>query len=513
MKFYLATLGCKVNQYESHALREAWLGRGWQEAEAPEQADMILVNSCAVTAKAVADVRGSVRRLHRAAPGASIVVTGCAAEVLAGELADLPGVSAVVGQSRKEELIGAAWERMLPMADSEGEPRRPEIVSGMGSAVDSPESDVENADASPFPAFAVSGYDRSRAVLKVQDGCSHRCTYCIVPLTRGKARSREVEDSLNEAKRLLAAGFREIVISGVNLRQYGRDLAEGAGRDGMRSGYDFWDLLARLDRELSPEWAGRARFRVSSLEPGQLGQKALDVLGESRMAAPHLHLSLQSGSPSVLKRMGRGHYDPAGMPEFFARLREVWPVFGLGADLLTGFPGESEGEFQEGLELCRILPLTYAHVFPYSRRPGTAAAAMVGQLPAAVKKERAAVLRAMVQEKKQDFLRVLLGVPLMWVVFEDRGEGDESESVGEEGRDNGMRRGQDEGSNYEHVGGQKKAGYANFVASRGVNEFYADCRLDDGPGAEGGPPSRVLTRVCPLRVEAGMLITAHSEAL
>ena len=210
MRFYLATLGCKVNQYESHALREAWSVQGCLELATPESADVILVNSCAVTARAVADVRNTVRRLHRAAPQASIIVTGCAAEVLAKDLADLPGVSAVIGQSRKEDLI-------------EGPLKQP------AAAVPQPEKEI--APLPPFPAFSVTGYDRSRAVLKVQDGCSHRCAYCIVPLARGRARSRDMQESLNEAKQLLASGFREIVISGINLRQYGRDFTEQPGRE------------------------------------------------------------------------------------------------------------------------------------------------------------------------------------------------------------------------------------------------------------------------------------------
>ena len=490
VSFYLATLGCKVNQYESQALREAWSMRGWLEAQAPEQAEVILVNSCAVTARAVADVRNAVRRLHRAAPESSIIVTGCAAEVLEKELAGLPGVRAVIGQSRKEELLADFRRHVLA---PEG---FPPVEAHAGASPAGPASEKRKGrGALPFPAFAVSGYDRSRAVLKVQDGCSHGCTYCIVPLTRGRARSRTMEDSLDEARRLLKAGFREIVISGVNLRQYGRDLPEASGRGG-KAGNDFWDLLARLDRELGPEWAGQARLRVSSLEPGQLGPKALDVLGASRMAAPHLHLSLQSGSPSVLRRMGRGHYDPATLPEFFARLRAVWPVFGLGADLLTGFPGESEGEFRDGLELCQSLPLTYAHVFPYSRRPGTAAAAMDGQLPPALKKERAAALRAMVREKKRAFLQSLLNQPLMRVVFEDRGEppGDDAAEAGPEDAAAGK-------------GPAREAVPPAFW--RGVNEFYADCRLDAANAANASidpPLPRVLTPVRPVRVEADALV-------
>jgi MiaB/RimO family radical SAM methylthiotransferase len=437
MRFYLVTLGCKVNQYESRALREAWLRRGWQESPIPEGADLLVLNSCAVTGAAVADVRGAVRRLHRVAPQGAIVITGCAAEVLADEMAKLPGVTAVIGQSRKEELLRDDWAGEAPLAAPEDP----------GSA------------AALFPAFALSGADRSRALLKVQDGCSHRCAYCVVPLARGEPRSRSFAASLAEAERLLAAGFREIVISGVNLRHYGRELT-GPARD-------FWDLLRHLDQRLGPAWAGRARLRISSLDPGQLGQKALDTLGESRMISPHLHLSLQSGSPSVLARMRRGHYTPESVTAFCGALRGIWPIFGLGADLLVGFPGESKAEFEESLNLCRSLPLSYAHVFPYSRRPGTAAAAMTGQLPIAEKKARTAALRFLIREKKHFFLHSLLNLPLLRVVFEDRS-------------------GQD------------------AFSFRGVNEFYADCRLQ----AAVVPETRVLSPVVPLRVENAALLVA-----
>ena len=459
--FYLATLGCKVNQYESHALREAWLQKGWREASTPEAAALVLVNSCAVTAKAVADVRATVRRLHRAAPQADIIITGCAAEAMHDELAALPGVTQVVGQSRKADLLDRLPETHDESAISQDQP------GGQG-------------DVSAFPGFAVSGYDRSRAVLKIQDGCSHRCTYCIVPLTRGKACSRPAADSLAEARRLLASGFREIGISGVNLRQYGRDLA---------SPHDFWDFLEELDNTLAPEWAGRARFRISSLEPGQLGEKALRVLGNSRLIAPHLHLSLQSGSPSVLRRMGRGHYDPASIGDFLKSLRGFWPVFGLGADILTAFPGETPAEFQETCDLCSSLPLTYAHVFPYSKRPGTAAAAMSGQLPSAVKKERALVLRTLIQEKKQNFLQSLLNLPVVHVVFEGRDDEEEQAS----------------GTH------PTQQGPANALL-RGVSEFYADCIMEPGNTEavqkkdSAIPKVYAITPTRPVRVENDLLV-------
>ena len=306
----------------------------------------------------------------------------------------------------------------------------------------------------PVPAragwqpFAISGYDRARPVLKVQDGCSHRCTYCVVPLARGRSVSRDPAEVLAEAERLLMAGFREIVLGGINLRQYGTDLP---GRP------DFWDLLAGLERALAPRWADRVRLRLSSLEPGQLGSKALDVLGASRLVCPHLHLSLQSGDPEVLRRMGRGHYRPEQALEFSRELAAVWPVFGLGADLLVGFPGETAGQFGNTLALARALPLSYAHVFPYSPRPGTPAADLDGQVPQEEKKARAASLRAVTSARKRAFLKVLAGGgPLSVLVENAEGEG--------------------------------------------VSEHYAPCRV------EGVSAVRALVRARPVGLEGGRVL-------
>ena len=434
--FHALTLGCKINQYETEAVREAWLARGWREAADPAEASVLLINSCAVTARAVADVRQAVARMHRAAPQGRIVVTGCAAQVLREDIAALPGVADVVGQQAKVSLlrydpeIGAAGAH-----EPNGEDGGDDLSVGDGA----------------FPAFRIDGFTRSRPVLKVQDGCSHRCTYCIVPLARGAARSRDPREALAEARRLLDAGFRELIVSGVNLRQYGRDLPGG--------GPDFWDLLAFLERELAPQWAGRARLRISSLEPGQLGERALDVLAESRLVAPQLHLSLQSGSPGVLRRMGRGHYRPEPLLDFVRELAQVWPLFGLGADILTGFPGETDAEFGETLDFVGALPLTYAHVFPYSRRPGTPAAVMEGQLPQEVKKRRAAELRGAVAAKKATFLHRLLAEPRLLVAPE------------------GAR------------------------GVKGVCEYYAECRFTGGrrPAAPAGQGDLVPVR--PLAVE------------
>lgn len=377
MRFYIHSLGCKINQYESQAIREAWLAQGMVEAAAPGEADLVLTLTCAVTAKAVADSRGTVRRSARQAPGARLVVAGCASQVDPEAFQALSDRVVVVSQAAKPGLCRSP---LAPVA----------------------------AGARSWPDLAVSGSARARPVLKIQDGCSHACTYCIVPRARGTARSRPSGDILAEAGRMLAAGHRELVLSGINLGQFRLD-----GQGG-----DFWDLVAALERDLAPEWAGRARVRLSSLDPGMLGAKALDTLAASRLVCPHLHLSLQSADPGVLAAMGRGHYDVRDILDFLDGLGRCWPVYALGVDLLTGFPGESDQAFAATLEFCRLAPLTYAHVFPYSRRPGTVAAKAPGQIPHAVKKARAAALRQAADEREAAFAARLAGLPAVCVAVE-----------------------------------------------------------------------------------------------
>ncbi|OIQ51174.1 Threonylcarbamoyladenosine tRNA methylthiotransferase MtaB [Pseudodesulfovibrio hydrargyri] len=424
--FHTATLGCKINQYETRSIAEAWAGRDAVEVDDPREADLILVNSCAVTANAVADLRQAVRRFHRDNPEAGIIVTGCAAQVMPDELATLPGVVRVVAQADKARLL------------------------------DGPEDTGRGGGEKPkFAPFSITGYGRARAVVKVQDGCSHFCTYCIVPLTRGRSVSRDMAEVEAEVGRLLAAGFREFILSGINLRHFGRDLP---GKP------DFWDLVARLEKAFALDWAGRARLRISSVEPGQLTDKALAVLGASRLVCPQLHLSLQSGDPDVLKAMGRGHYSPQSAVEFMERLKAHWPVMGLGADLITGFPGETEAQFKRTVELCRALPLTYGHVFPYSERPGTRAVDLPDAVDVPVRKERAARLRKLVGRRKTAFLKRLLDLPHLDVLVQD-GRG------------------------------------------RGVSQYYAACRFEDAPGCA----PRSLVRARPVRVDKGVVVVKPVE--
>jgi len=428
--FYTATLGCKINQYETRSIGEAWAGSDAREVDVPSAADLILVNSCAVTANAVADLRQTVRKLNRENPDAEIIITGCAAQVLPDELARLPGVVRVVSQEDK-----------------------PQLLNGPGGTESNSREDGEKPD---FAPFTINSYGRARAVVKVQDGCSHRCSYCIVPLTRGKSVSRPMGEVVEEVVRLLSAGFREFILSGINLRHFGRDLS---GKP------DFWDLVAQLEDEFGPGWSGRARFRISSVEPGQLTDKALKVLSRSSMVCPQLHLSLQSGDPVVLKAMGRGHYSPQSAVDFMKRLGEVWPVVGLGADLITGFPGETEEQFENSMELCRELPLTYGHVFPYSERPGTRAAELPDPVDVPVRKARAARLRQLIAGKKQVFLKGLLDLPHVDVLVQD-GKG------------------------------------------RGVSQYYAACRFVTMPS---GVEPCSLVRARPVDVIKGVILVEPME--
>lgn len=360
-QFYLHTLGCKVNQYESRALAEAWRHAGLARTERPGEADLVVLCTCTVTGRAEAESRRLTRGLVReAAPGARVVVTGCAAAVK-------PQVFAALGA--------------VPAPDKAALARHP-LAPPVGPADDA------------YPDLAVCGYDRARALIKIEDGCSHRCSYCIVPTARGPSRSRPPADILAEAKRLVAAGHGELGLTGINLGHYGRDLTPAM---------TFWELVAALDTALRDRPEGSVRLRLGSLDPSVLTQEGLDVLARSRLVCPHLHISLQSADPGVLAAMGRRAGDAQAVSFFVDNMRRIWPRFGLGLDLLTGFPGETEAAFETTLAFAAAQPLTHAHVFPYSQRPGTPAATLPGQLSRQVKGQRAAALRDLARDKAARF--------------------------------------------------------------------------------------------------------------
>ena len=379
-RFFLQTLGCKVNQYETRALAESWRAMGLVDADGPAGADLVVLFTCAVTARGEAEGRRLARNLVReAGERARVVVTGCAATVS-------PEAFAALGA--------------LPVADKEHLARHPFC-----------EARPAPRPPAAFPDLRISGYDRARGLLKIQDGCSHGCSYCIVPAGRGPSVSRPVKDILAEARRLLEAGHREIGLTGINLGHYGRDL---------QPALSFWELVAALEQALAPEHAGTARLRLGSLDPAMLDAEGVAVLAQSRMVCPHLHISLQSADPEILAAMGRRPGDAEAVSSFVDKISRIWPDMALGCDVLTGFPGETEAAFRATAAFMEREPLTYAHVFPYSRRPGTRAAALPGQLPREIKTQRAKALRDIAETQGGRFLDRLSGLPRLTVALERR---------------------------------------------------------------------------------------------
>ena len=401
--FHIITLGCKVNQYESQAIREAWHTLGGREVPLTENPDVFLINSCAITAKGERDTRHALynierqRSLNNTQNNKKLcIITGCAAPLINNSFSY---------EERKKyfNLIVPPQAKAILLKD----PRK---------LCNNTQDIASNANPFGKDGFAIKSFQRTRPILKVHDGCSHRCTYCIVPLMRGKSISRPAIDVLNEAKSLLEAGFNEIVISGINLNQYGRDLKNS----NHSYNFDFWDLIALLEKNLAPHWQGKARMRISSLEPSQFTEKGLDVLTSSSLLCPHIHLSLQHGSHKVLKMMGRGHYKLDTLKENIAKLRQAWPIMGLGADILMGFPHEEEIDVKNTLDIIKDINLTYAHVFPYSARPNTAAINFDAQVPYALKVERAARVRNLIEMQQKKFLQEVIKKPSLELVVDDR---------------------------------------------------------------------------------------------
>ena len=358
----LHTFGCKANQYDSEILRQALESAGATVVDRAEDADAAVVNSCTVTHVGEGKLRGFVRRIARRRPDIRTVVVGCAAALDDGPLASLPNVTDVLGGAEPARVLRSLG---LPAV---------ELPSGLRT----------------FQGGA-------RAWLKVQDGCNEHCTFCATTLARGGNRSRSPEVILSEAQ-ALAANHAEIVLTGVHLGSYGRDL--GAHQS-----------LGGLVERLTDRIAG-VRFRLSSVEATQVeGQLATLMCAAPDRLAPHLHAPLQSGSDSVLRRMGRHWYTADEYRRRVETLAAALPTFGLGADVLVGFPGETEVDFARTVAVVEALPFTYLHVFPYSQRPGTPAARLGRPVDPPVVQERCAVLRTLAREKGDAYRRARTNTP------------------------------------------------------------------------------------------------------
>ncbi len=373
--FRILTLGCKVNQYESAYLEESLLEWGWRKAGREETADAAVINTCMVTGRASYQSRQAIRRQIRESPGGLVVVTGCYAQVSPGELACIPGVDLVAGNTFKGRL---------PNLIREWVPSNEPVV------LQEPLS--KHASFEVLPVRGRPG--RTRALLKIQDGCSNYCTYCIVPYARGRPRSMDVEAVLRALEGFSREGYQEVVLTGIHLGKYGLDLGPHT---------DLKTLLRRIARCRLP-----LRIRLSSLEPDEVDEELVDLVASDSRLCNHFHLAMQSGDNGVLRRMNRS-CTAEMFSEIAKAVRRRIPRAAVGADVLVGFPGESDEAFEGTLRLVEELPLTYLHVFRYSPRPGTPAAGFSDVIPPAVAKERAAALRNLGREKRKAHFRSCLG--------------------------------------------------------------------------------------------------------
>ncbi|MFH1079947.1 MAG: tRNA (N(6)-L-threonylcarbamoyladenosine(37)-C(2))-methylthiotransferase MtaB [Pseudomonadota bacterium] len=366
MKVAVATLGCKVNQYESAGIREALEKKGVDLVRFDQPADYYVINTCTVTDRSDIESRRLIRRAARSSPGAQIIVTGCYANLAAADLGKMPGVVLVTDQ---KAMIAEAITSKAPLT---------EIALQAGTKGLSDLSALK----------PVHFFGHTRAFLKVQDGCNSRCSYCIVPFARGASRSIPERNVISRMDELNRAGYREVVLTGIHLGAYGADLTPPT---------DLFSIVKTLCDDHAVE-----RLRLSSIEPMEITDPLIALFQHSGILCHHLHIPLQSGDDGILKRMGRPYN-----PGFFVHLLEkIWravPDMAVGLDVMVGFPGEDEQAFERTLHYIADLPVAYLHVFPYSERPGTEAAALPGKVTDREKTSRAQRMRSLGKRKRTAF--------------------------------------------------------------------------------------------------------------
>lgn len=387
MKFYLFSLGCKVNSYENDLLREEFLQKGFLEADEPENAELIVLNTCSVTSIADQKSRQHIRKFRRLSPKAILIVMGCYSQKNFLEASSI-GADIVLGTAHRKE-IPALIERFE-------KERKPIILV---------DKDNRKEKYEEFGSFALP--DNTRAYLKIQDGCNYFCSYCLIPFVRGNSRSRSKDDVLREAKFLVEKGYKEIVITGIEIGFYGLDLGDGSYR------------LGNLLRDILEENPTLFRLRVSSLNPSEVDDSFLSVIRDFPAFSSHLHLSLQSGSSKVLKEMKR----PYSAEEYYEKLqqiRAIRPDIAITTDMISGFPSETEEDFLDSLAFAKKCQLAEIHCFPYSPRKGTYAYTLK-DLPANIKKERNARLIELSKELREEYRKKFYGKELD-VLFEECNE-------------------------------------------------------------------------------------------
>jgi threonylcarbamoyladenosine tRNA methylthiotransferase MtaB len=380
--FFVQNFGCRASQADGAAIESLLSRNGLRQSPQASGAEFVILNTCTVTSTADDEVRQIIRRVHRSNPDARIVVTGCYAQRAPDELASMPEVAMVVGNSHKTQI-----------AELIASPYHGEVHVG----------DIFASN--EFLASAVEGAagDRSRPNLKIQDGCGNRCSFCIIPFVRGHSRSAPVAQIVEQVQNL-SVSFPEIVLTGINLGRWGRE-----------PGFDMRlaDLIRRLLAETDIQ-----RLRLSSVEPMDWSEDLIHLVAESPRIAKHVHAPLQSGSDAVLRRMHR-KYRPHHYESRLRLVRSAMPDAAVGADVMVGFPAESEDEFARTRDFIESLPFTYLHIFPYSERPGTPAAEAAGQVPWPVRKERGRVLKQIAERKNLEFRKRMIGGTLSAVTLND----------------------------------------------------------------------------------------------
>jgi threonylcarbamoyladenosine tRNA methylthiotransferase MtaB len=434
LTFHLLNFGCRASQADGAAIKKQLLESGLQEVEEVSASQVAILNTCTVTARADAEVRQLVRRIHRANPLCRILVTGCYAQRSPAEIAQLGGVVWVVGNSHKH-LIADLLRSSLHQ-ESGVRSQKPEATGRIQLVQIQPEGSTATVsckttghylvrDGEPPPPYRPTVLvgeigdefhfapafpdDRTRPTLKIQDGCNARCAFCVIPSVRGRSRSLAPARVVEQVRELEQRGYKEIVLSGINLGSYGRDIDRGT---------TFLSLLERL-----LEQTAIARLRISSIEPMDASSALIRLVAEEPRMAQHLHIPLQSGCSRILRLMKR-RYWPSQYAERILAIRERIPNAGIGADVMVGFPGETDQDHAASAAFIESLPFTYLHIFPYSARPDTPAAASPHQVNGRVARERAQEIRALLARKRQTFLQAQIGCKLSAVTLDESETGD-----------------------------------------------------------------------------------------
>lgn len=399
--FSVINFGCRTTQSDGAAIEEALLNKNLRKEEIEGKSDLVIINTCTVTKTADAEARKTIRRIHRRNPDTKIVVTGCYAQRAPEEIIQIRGVTSVIGNSHKDQLASLIVNNHLSVKDSLVNKENSSILPGGPSVYCS--SIFESTELRSIADM--SGGGRTRAFLKVQDGCSYRCSYCVIPFVRGHSRSLPLEEVLYQVRNLLRQGYREIVLTGIHLGGYGREL---------KNKTDLAGLIRRLLKEKS-----LIRLRLSSIEPLEMTDEIIELVATSPKMAKHFHVPLQSGSGRVLRLMRRP-YQPDEYFRLVERIRKNVPNAAIGADLMVGFPTETTKDHALTRDLILNSPLTYLHVFPFSSRPGTQAAHIQDTIPKTISDQRSLDLRKIGEQKNRSFRKSQIGRSISVITLETK---------------------------------------------------------------------------------------------